>query len=68
MQALQCGCPACACKDSFAASANGSAQNSNFQFNNGHLSIDIEKRHVLVDERRVKLTPIEFRLLVYLAI
>lgn len=48
-------------------SANGSAQNSNFQFNNGHLSIDIEKRHVLVDERRVKLTPIEFRLLVYLA-
>jgi DNA-binding response OmpR family regulator len=48
-------------------SENGSAQNSNFQFNNGHLSIDIEKRHVLVDERRVKLTPIEFRLLVYLA-
>ena len=48
-------------------SANGGAQNSNFQFNNGHLSIDIERRHVLVDERRVKLTPIEFRLLVYLA-
>jgi DNA-binding response OmpR family regulator len=48
-------------------SANGGAQNSNFQFNNGHLSIDIERRHVLVDERRVKLTPIEFRLLVYMA-
>jgi two-component system KDP operon response regulator KdpE len=48
-------------------SANGNAQNTNFQFNNGHLSIDIERRHVLVDERRVKLTPIEFRLLVYLA-
>jgi two-component system alkaline phosphatase synthesis response regulator PhoP len=48
-------------------SANGSTQNSNFQFNNGHLSIDIEKRHVLVQERRVKLTPIEFRLLVYMA-
>ena len=48
-------------------SANGSTQNSNFQFNNGHLSIDIEKRHVVVDERRVKLTPIEFRLLVYMA-
>ena len=48
-------------------SANGSAQSSNFQFNNGHLSIDIEKRHVVVEERRVKLTPIEFRLLVFLA-
>ena len=48
-------------------SANGNAQNTNFQFNNGHLSIDIERRHVLVEEKRVKLTPIEFRLLVYLA-
>jgi len=48
-------------------SASGGAQNSNFQFNNGHLSIDIERRHVLVEEKRVKLTPIEFRLLVYLA-
>jgi len=48
-------------------SINGTAQNTNFHFNNGHLSIDIERRHVLVDERRVKLTPIEFRLLVYLA-
>jgi len=48
-------------------STNGTAQNTNFHFNNGHLSIDIERRHVLVDERRVKLTPIEFRLLVYLA-
>lgn len=48
-------------------SANGNAQNTIFHFNNGHLSIDIERRHVLVNERRVKLTPIEFRLLVYLA-
>lgn len=48
-------------------SANGNPQNTNFHFNNGHLSIDIEKRYVLVDEKRVKLTPIEFRLLVYLA-
>jgi len=48
-------------------SAKGNAQSTNFQFNNGHLSIDIERRHVLVDETRVKLTPIEFRLLVYLA-
>jgi DNA-binding response OmpR family regulator len=48
-------------------SANGDAQTTNFQFNNGHLSIDIERRHVLVDEKRVKLTPVEFRLMVYLA-
>ena len=48
-------------------SANGNAQNTNFQFNHGHLSIDIERRQVLVDQARVKLTPIEFRLLVYLA-
>jgi DNA-binding response OmpR family regulator len=48
-------------------SANGNAPSSHFEFNNGHLSIDIEKRHVVVEEKRVKLTPIEFRLLVYLA-
>lgn len=48
-------------------SASGNTPSSHFEFNNGHLSIDIEKRHVLVDEKRVKLTPIEFRLLVYLA-
>ncbi|HET9590325.1 MAG TPA: response regulator transcription factor [Anaerolineales bacterium] len=44
-----------------------STSSSNFEFNNGHLSIDIEKRHVLVEEKKVKLTPTEFRLLVYLA-
>ena len=48
-------------------SANGNAPSPNFEFNNGHLSIDIERHHVLVDERRVKLTPVEFRLIVYLA-
>jgi two-component system KDP operon response regulator KdpE len=48
-------------------SANGNAPSTNFEFNNGHLSIDIERHHVLVDERRVKLTPVEFRLIVYLA-
>ena len=48
-------------------SVNGNVQNTNFQFNNGHLSIDIERHHVLVEETRVKLTPVEFRLLVYLA-
>jgi DNA-binding response OmpR family regulator len=48
-------------------SVNGNTPSSNFEFNNGHLSIDIERRHVLVEDKRVKLTPIEFRLLVYLA-
>jgi len=48
-------------------SANRNAPSPNYEFNNGHLSIDIERRQVLVDEKRVKLTPIEFRLLVYLA-
>ena len=48
-------------------SAMGNVQNTNFQFNNGHLSIDIERRDVLVEDQRVKLTPVEFRLLVYLA-
>jgi len=48
-------------------SESGKPPSSNFEFNNGHLSIDVEKRHVLVEEKRVKLTPIEFRLLVFLA-
>ncbi|HEX6268702.1 MAG TPA: response regulator transcription factor [Anaerolineales bacterium] len=48
-------------------SMRGQNPSANFEFNNGHLSIDIEKRNVLVEDRRVKLTPIEFRLLVYLA-
>src|SRR5215208_857069 len=30
--------------------AIGNAQNTNFHFNSGHLSIDVESRHVLVDE------------------
>ena len=40
---------------------------NSFEFNDGHLNIDIEKRHVLVKGKRIKLTPVEFRLLVYLA-
>ena len=38
-----------------------------FNYNDGYLSIDIERHEVLIHERRVKLTPMEFRLLVYLA-
>jgi DNA-binding response OmpR family regulator len=37
-----------------------------FEYNDGHLSIDFESHHVLIKGKRVKLTPIEFRLLVYL--
>jgi DNA-binding response OmpR family regulator len=40
---------------------------TNYDFNHGRLSIDIDRRQVLVDQKRLKLSPIEFRLLVYLA-
>jgi DNA-binding response OmpR family regulator len=42
-------------------------QNHSFEYNDGYLSIDFERRHALIKGRRIKLTPIEFRLLVYLA-
>lgn len=38
-----------------------------FSYNDGYLSIDIEKHEVLIHGKRIKLTPVEFRLLVYLA-
>jgi len=38
-----------------------------FKYNDGHLSIDIENHHVLIKGKRIKLTRVEFRLLVYLA-
>jgi len=44
---------------------NGSS--SSFSYNDGYLSIDIEKHEVLIHGKRIKLTPVEFRLLVYLA-
>jgi DNA-binding response OmpR family regulator len=40
---------------------------TNYDFNHGRLSIDLDRRQVLVDDKRTKLSPIEFRLLVYLA-
>ncbi len=40
---------------------------TNYDFNHGRLSIDIDRRQVLVDQKRMKLSPIEFRLLAYLA-
>jgi len=44
---------------------NGSS--GSFSYNDGYLSIDIEKHEVLIHGKRIKLTPVEFRLLVYLA-
>ncbi len=38
-----------------------------FSYNDGYLSIDIERHEVLIHGKRIKLTPIEFRLLVYLS-
>lgn len=48
-------------------SAEMSTYPASFTYNDGYLSIDIERHEVLVHAKRVKLTPIEFRLLVYLA-
>jgi DNA-binding response OmpR family regulator len=38
-----------------------------FHYNNGYLSIDVESRSVLIKGKTIKLTPVEFRLLVFLA-
>ena len=38
-----------------------------FKYNDGNLSIDIENHKVLIKGNRIKLTRVEFRLLVYLA-
>jgi len=46
---------------------NGNGHNGSLIYNDGYLSIDIERHEVSIHEKRVKLTPIEFRLLVYLA-
>lgn len=50
-----------------AESAEEHHETSSFSYNDGYLSIDIERHEVLIHGRHVKLTPIEFRLLVYLA-
>ena len=47
--------------------SNGNGGTESFSYNDGYLSIDIERHEVLIDRKRVKLTPIEFRLLAYLA-
>lgn len=50
-----------------AESAGEHHEISSFSYNDGYLSIDIERHEVLIHGKHVKLTPIEFRLLVYLA-
>lgn len=40
---------------------------SAFQYKDGFIDIDLEKHHCLIDRKRIDLTPVEFRLLVYLA-
>jgi two-component system KDP operon response regulator KdpE len=47
---------------------NGAASSPSIPsyLNNGHLSLDVERRSVLVKGKKVRLTSVEFRLLVYL--
>ena len=47
--------------------STGNVNTGTFNYNDGFLSIDIERHEVIVRDKRIKLTPIEFRLLVYLA-
>ncbi len=48
-------------------SENLKSQSDPFNYNNGDLTIDVERRDVLLHGKRIKLTPVEFRLLTYLA-
>jgi len=48
-------------------SAHRHVQHPSYTYNDGYLSINIEKRQVLIKSKRIKLTPLEFHLLVYLA-
>lgn len=48
-------------------SNNGNGHGDSFTYNDGYLSIDIDRHEVSIHQKRVKLTPVEFRLLVYLA-
>jgi DNA-binding response OmpR family regulator len=48
-------------------SENTNAKVSEFQYSNGYLTIDVQRHEVSVRDKRIKLTPVEFRLLVFLA-
>jgi DNA-binding response OmpR family regulator len=47
--------------------SNQRGETGSFSYNDGYLSIDIERHEVLIHAKRIKLTPVEFRLLTYLA-
>jgi DNA-binding response OmpR family regulator len=53
--------------DGYAENKGSNGSSAFFSYNDGHLSIDIERHEVLIYGKRIKLTPAEFRLLVYLA-
>ena len=44
----------------------GEGKLAQLKYNDGHLEIDIDKHQVLVKGKPIKLTPIEFRLLLYM--
>ena len=46
---------------------NGNGNHTTLDYNDGYLGIDFERRSVMVKGNRIKLTPIEFRLLAHLA-
>jgi DNA-binding response OmpR family regulator len=48
-------------------SENIRSQSDIFNYSNGPLTIDVERRDVILNGKRIKLTPVEFRLLIYLA-
>jgi len=45
---------------------SGDANLSSMKYNDGHLEIDIDKHQILIKGKPVKVTPIEFRLLLFL--
>lgn len=49
------------------ASDQSHGDSASFRYHDGYLSIDIERHEVLIHGKRIKLTPLEFRLLVFLA-
>ena len=48
-------------------SEQGNGYNDVFNYDDGRLEIDIEKHRVVVEGEQIKLTPVEFRLLAFLA-
>ncbi len=39
-----------------------------YNYDDGHLKIDLKKHRILINDKQIKLTPIEFRLMAYLAV